>query len=142
MKKRILSVCMIIIVLVSCTFCYSATVFADTIEPRYVGTFLHSESFTKGSGAELIPSVYLKPNSEDTFDRVVIRLKITKTSTSTVCYNQSFTTYYNATRKWFSKSVTYTAPSKGEYKLNTTYKCYKDGVLIETINGVEKTLVY
>lgn len=142
MKKKVFFACMILMVFASCTFSYGETAFADTGESRYIGTAVHSESFTRGSGAELIPNVYLMPNSKDTFDKVVIRLKITKTSTDAVCYNQSFTTYYNETRKWFSKTITFTAPSRGKYRLNTTYKCYKDGNLIETISGVAKTVTY
>lgn len=133
---------MILVILVSCVLTHSTLAFADTIEPKYIGTFYHGESFTEGSGNELIPSVYLKPNSKDTFDKVVIKFKITKVSTGDVCYNKSFTTYYNESQKRFSKTITFSAPSKGTYRLATTYKCYKDGTLIETINGVTKTATY
>lgn len=142
MRRCIALFCMVIFMFTSSGFCYGATVSEPSVEPAYVGTFVHAESFTEGSGASLIPKVYLTPKSEDSFDKVVIRLQIVKATTGAECYDKSFTTYYNATRKWFMKTVTFTAPSKGTYRLNTTYKCYKDGKLIETIKGVARTATY
>ena len=142
MKKLMMLICMMTIICASTTFGYGAVVQEPSVEPAYIGTFVHSESFTEGTGAALIPKVYLKPKTADSFDKVVIRLQIVKTSTGTEYYDKSFTTYYDSTRRWFMKTVTFTAPSKGTYRLNTTYKCYKDGDLIETIKGVAKTATY
>lgn len=135
-------VCLLLIFITSCSFCFATTETNDEIEPRYIGTFYHSESFTAGSGATLIPKVYLKPKYETSFDKVVIKLRITKVSTGTEYYNRSFTTYYDDVRNWFAVTSSFTAPSRGQYKLKTTYKCYKSGTLIETIEGVTKYATY
>ena len=142
MKKIAVLICIIAVYCATSLVCYGTTNIDDKGESRYVGTFVHSESFTKGSGATLIPKVYLTPKADDTFDKVIIKFQIVKLSTGTEHYNKSFTTYYNDTRSWFSATTNFTAPSRGTYQLNTTYKCYKNGKLIETIKGVARTATY
>ena len=142
MRRFIALICMVMFLFTSSGVCYGATASEPSVEPAYIGTFIHAEAFSEGIGANLIPKVYLTPKSADSFDKVVIRLQIVKATTGVEYYDKSFTTYYNATRKWFMKTVTFTAPSKGTYRLNTTYKCYKDGELIETIKGVARTATY
>lgn len=114
---------------------YGQTGSENVVEPAYVGTSLHTEKFNVDSDGLSTSVAYLVPKSETSFDKVVINIKIAKATTDEVCYNKTFTTYYDSIRGWFRVSKNYTLPSKGVYSMNATYKCYKNGKLIETIKG-------
>lgn len=133
--RRIISLFLVLILVLStATLCYGQTSPVNPIEPAYVGTGMHSESFTINGGVST-STAYLMPKRSDSFDKVTINIKITKATTDIVYYNKTFTTYYDSVRDWFRVSKDYTLPSKGTYRMDSTYKCYKDGKLIETIKG-------
>lgn len=140
--KKLLSLCVIIMLFASTSLCYGQETFEEGIEPKYVGTFYHIESFADNSGATLIAEAILKPKEENSFDKVVINIQIKKVTTGKEYLNKNFTTYYDTLRNRFYAKTSFTAPLKGTYRMNTIYKCYKSGKLIETINGEPRVATY
>ncbi|MEY8367323.1 hypothetical protein AALA24_01015 [Anaerovoracaceae bacterium 42-11] len=140
--RKLLSLCIIIMLFTSTSLCFGETRSEEGIEPKFVGTFLHIESFTEGSGATLVPKAILKPKEDNSFDKVIINIKIKKVSTGTEYFNKSFAPHYDTVRNWYCATTDFTAPSKGTYRMDSTYKCYKGGKLIETLKGDPKTATY
>lgn len=143
MKKIISLCCISMMMFISTSFCFGQEqgIAADSISPKYIGTFLHIESFTS-SGAILTPETILKPKEETSFDKVIINIRIKKVTTGTEYYNKNFTTYYDTVRNRFYATTNFVAPSKGAYRMDSTYRCYKNGELIETIKGDVKSTTY
>lgn len=134
MRRFISLLLVIVMVLGTASLCYGQTAPVNPIEPAYVGTGMHTESFKIVDGVST-STAYLVPKTETSFDKVTINIKIAKATTGTVYYNKTFTTYYNDVRGWFYVSKDYQLPSKGTYSMDATYKCYKNGSLIETVKG-------
>ncbi|MGC2872595.1 hypothetical protein ACDL92_04780 [Ihubacter sp. mB4P-1] len=140
--RRIISLLLVLILVLStATLCYGQTSPVNPIEPAYVGTAMHVESFKINDGVSTSVA-YILPKTKTSFDKVTINIKIAKATTGVVYYDKTFTTYYDSIRGWFHVSKDYTLPSKGTYSMDATYKCYKDGKLIETIKGATKISSY
>lgn len=143
MKRKIcLSLIVSIFLLSNISICFGQAVENRDVSPKYIGTVMHTELFKMDSNGEFRTETSLYPKYDTSYDKVVISIKITRNATDTVVYNKTFTTVYNEIRDWFSVSTTYNTAIKGLYSMDATYKCYKDGKLIETIKGVTKTAIY
>lgn len=134
MRKFISLLLVVGVVLSTASMCYGQTSNVRPAEPAYVGTGMHTESFKILDGVSTSVA-YLVPKTATSFDKVTINIRIEKATTGTVYYNKTFTTYYNDIRGWFRVSKDYKLPSKGTYSMDATYKCYKNGKLIETVLG-------
>lgn len=142
MRRFIGLIAAIVLILGTVSVCYGQTSPGNVAEPAYVGTAVHVEKFTVASGGLSTAVAYTMPKNESSYDKVIINIKIAKATTGTVVYDKSFTTYYDSIRDWFRVSKDYQLPSKGTYSMDATYKCYKNGKLIETIKGATKISSY
>lgn len=75
----------------------------------------------------------VKPINSVDIDKVNVTFKISKID-GTVAYNRTFQAPYNQRLKKFECLKTFDLNRRGNYRLNATVKCYKNGKLIETIN--------
>lgn len=130
MKKVISLLLAVALMLGSC-----AMVFASEIVPFYVGTARHAESLNISDSGSADFGADLVPKQETSFDRVTITLELVYEDNGSTVYKVVANTKYNSSTASFRKSVTdYRLDDKGDYRLFVTYKCYKNGSLIETIN--------
>lgn len=75
----------------------------------------------------------VKPLNAINIDKVNVTFKISKID-GTVVYNRTFQAPYSQTLRRFECLKTFDLNRRGNYRLNATVKCYKNGKLIETIN--------
>lgn len=111
-----------------------AMVFASEIVPFYIGTARHTEllSISKSGSADF--GAELIPKQETSFDRVTITLELVYEDNGSTVYKVVANTTYDTVKSSFEKYVDdYQLDDKGDYRLFVTYKCYKNGSLIETI---------
>ena len=103
------------------------------INPTYEKVNDIDVSFKIGSDGTATMKSTVKPLGSSGIDKVDVTFKISKIN-GTVIYNRTFQAPYNQTLKRFECLKTFDLNRRGNYRLNATVKCYKNGKLIETIN--------
>ena len=68
-------------------------------------------------------------------DKVVITAKVRNYMSDSIVHQSTMTTYYDNLKNEFKCQGDCTGPSVGPYYVDVTYKCYKNGTLLETITG-------
>lgn len=106
---------------------------AVPIKPTYEKVNDIDVSFKIGSDGTATMKSTVKPLGSSGIDKVDVTFKISKID-GTVIYNRTFQAPYNQTLKRFECLKTFDLNRRGNYRLNATVKCYKNGKLIETIN--------
>lgn len=104
------------------------------ISPYYVGTQTTNEIFNISSSGVASMTTSLTPKKSVGVDEVKVTLKI-KNASGVVKYNKTYTATWSDLYGAFRLSKTYQLPGSGSYQFQATYKCYKDGSLLETINS-------
>ena len=107
------------------------------IKPAYekvgdIETYFKIDANGKASMMCYITSV--NSNNSAEIDKVTVTFKISKID-GTVVHNRTFQAPYNQTLKRFECLKTFDLNRRGNYRLNATVKCYKNGTLIETIKS-------
>ena len=106
---------------------------AVPIKPAYETVYKLETSFKIDSDGMAAMKSSVKPINSVDIDKVNVTFKISKID-GTVVYNRTFQAPYNQTLKRFECLKTFDLNRRGNYRLNATVKCYKNGKLIETIN--------
>lgn len=136
MKKIICTVCMVIFILSSVSTCFADIEDNDIqqIEPRFVGTFLHMERLSISSSGYATTTARLEPKSEDSIDEVKVTMTLKKID-GTLIRKKTYDAVWSQTYFEFQAADHKQLTDKGAYYLDVTYKCYKDGKLLETLTG-------
>ncbi|MCI9639189.1 MAG: hypothetical protein HFE72_03515 [Emergencia sp.] len=137
MKKVVMVMLIFVIFLLSSMACFAAdpTEREDsTVEPMYVATQSHSETFTISSNGLAKMDVALAPFSSTILDRVNVTLSI-KNSSGTSIYNKSYDMTWSSIYARFKLTKECQLSKSGTYEFQATYKCYKNNSLIETIKS-------
>ncbi len=136
MKKVMIVICVLVLVLSSFSVGFAAEVDKVTEEEalRYVGTHAHIETLTISSSGYATMLAELIPKTSSSIDEVVVTIKL-KSPSGTYVYNKSHDASWSQTYFEYQVSKGKQLSSKGLYTMSVTYKCYKDGSLIETISG-------
>lgn len=140
MRKLIIFMMLIIVLIPSTGISHAAAIKDDTIDLQYIGTSKHMESISSELGMNLSFFGKLVPKSEDSYDRVKVTFKIVNFVTNTTVHSESMEMTYDDIFHFYIAESDCTAPMTGTYYLEATYKCYKNGDLIETIIGQSKLL--
>lgn len=104
------------------------------IEPMYVATHSQSATFKISSKGLATMNVSLIPFTKTSLDRVNVTLNIKNSSGASV-YNKSYDTSWSSISASFKLTKEYRLSKSGTYEFQATYKCYKNGSLIETIKS-------
>ena len=136
MRKAIITVCILTLILSSFSMSFAATAdeATEVEQLRFVGTLSHSEGLSISSSGKASMLATLIPKSETSIDEVEVTIKLKHTDGTTVLnktYDAEWSDTYFQFRVYDSKNLTKT----GLYTMSVTYKCYKNGSLIETLTG-------
>lgn len=136
MRKMMTIIFVLLMVFLLTSNCYAATSSGGETEinPCYVGTKSHTEIFNISSSGVATMNVALAPFNTTTIDEVKATLVI-KNSSGTNVYNKTYNLPWNSLYASFKVIKEYQLPEKGTYSFRVTYKCYKNGSLIETIKS-------
>lgn len=137
MKKVVMTILILAMFLLSSMVCFAAapTERDDSIvEPMYVATKSQTAIFTISSKGMATMNVSLIPFTKTSLDRVNVTLNI-KNSSGTSVYNKSYDTSWSSISASFKLTKEYQLSKSGTYEFQATYKCYKNGSLIETIKS-------
>lgn len=137
MKKIKMLVLILVMFLLSATICFAASsteVENSIVQPMYVATQSHTETFTISTNGLAKMNVELAPFSKTTLDRVNVTLSI-KSSSGTSIYNKSYDMTWNSVYARFKLTKEYQLHKNGTYEFQATYKCYKNNSLVETIKS-------
>ena len=80
------------------------------------------------------------PKASNPPDKVIVDVEVTKLGSSAPILDVSKTMQYSNTFHRFTYSDSCTLGMIGTYRMTAVYKCYRNGKLIEKINGVTKLL--
>lgn len=136
MKKVLIIAVLLMVLLLSTTVCYATSLWDENLEisPYYVGTQSHVQIFTISSSGLATMNVSLTPFNSTTIDAVKVTLVI-KNSSGVKVYNKTHDMEWSSLYGSFKTVKDYQLSTKGVYEFQATYKCYKDGSLLETINS-------
>ncbi|MBQ6900298.1 MAG: hypothetical protein IJN72_05605 [Firmicutes bacterium] len=134
MRKLMVLSLMIIMVLSSASFGYGQVI-NDSIAPCFVSVLYYSNSFDIDENGNATFSLMVYPLNRDLPDQVKATVKIINKSTGAVSYNQTLNLPYVYLYDQFRISDSHTLTQSGIYEFQVTYKCYGDGVLLETITA-------
>ena len=140
MRKLIIFMMLILVLIPSTGISHAAAIKDSTIDLQYIGTSKHMESISSKLGMNLSFFGQLVPKSEDSYDRVKVTFKIVNFVTNTTVHSEFMEMTYDDLFHFYFAESDCTAPMTGTYYLEATYKCYKNGDLIETIIGQSKLL--
>lgn len=140
MRKLVALMAIIMLVVSSIGICQAAMIQDNSVDIMYIGTSRHFESLTSKTGNSLAFYGQLTPKSAGSYDNVKVTLKVVNFVTNTTVHNESQSVFYDSLGGYFMAKSSCIVPMGGTYYLDVTYKCYKNGVLIETITGVSSTL--
>ena len=130
--RKVISVLLVLTLIVSAVgVSYAAT-------PRYVSINNYSTGFSINEDGLATYKVNALPKGGTAMDRVTATIKILNAS-GTAVYNQTKTLTYSAVSGLFSDSGTHQLSSRGQYRLQVTFKCYDGTTLLETIPANVKT---
>lgn len=140
-EKIVMTILIFAMFLLSSMVCFAAvpTERDDSIvEPMYVATQSQIAIFTISSKGLATMNVSLIPFTKNSLDRVNVTLNI-KNSSGTSVYNKSYDTSWSSISASFKLTKEYQLSKSETYEFQATYKCYKNGSLIETIKSEFKT---
>ncbi len=123
-------ICLMAVLLFNCVGVYAGV--ADEIQPRYVATQSTIENFSINSSGESSMTTILVPMDKSKIDKVKVTLNIKNSSGNSVYSNTYDATWSNLV-SGYRLVKTYKLSSKGTYRFNAVYKCYKNNSLVETI---------
>ncbi len=135
--KKTITIMLLLLMLFSLTGnCFAATYSGGGTEeePYYVGTKSHTEIFNISSSGVATMNVALVPLSATTIDEVEATLVI-KNSSGTNAYNKTYNLPWNNLYESFKIIKEHQLSKKGTYSFRVTYRCYKNGLLVETIKS-------
>ena len=140
--KRILQMGIILLVIVI----FSVSAFAavkptETAELNYICVKEYGTKFIIDSDGTATMRGILLPKTSTAVDEVKVTFTIDKSSGSNV-YNKTWNASWDRSFEEYKAEKDYKLPSKGTYILSTKFKCYKNGKLIETVNGNDITKTY
>ena len=137
MKKTMIVICILVLVLSSFSVGFAAEMDKAENEEetaRFVGTHAHVDTLTISSSGYATMLAELIPKTSTSIDKVVVTIKL-KSPNGTNVYNKSHNATWSQTYFEYQVDAYKQLTTKGEYTMYVTYKCYKDGSLIETISG-------
>ena len=136
MKKAMIVICVLVLVLSSFSVGFAAEVDKVTEEEtmRYVGTHAHIDTLTISSSGYATMLAELIPKTSSSIDEVVVTIKLKSPSGSYV-YNKTLDATWSQTYFEYQVDAYKQLTTRGKYTMSVTYKCYKDGSLLETISG-------
>lgn len=141
MKRVAIALLMLVILISSGTVSYAAAIEdGGNLELQYIGVFNHLEDLMEGLGWKLNMYAEVVPRNESVLDKVVMDMKVINYATGNSIHEEKFATYYDVVTDSFYAESSCTVSMPGTYYLDVTYKCYKNGSLIETITGRSKLL--
>lgn len=134
MRRVLTAMLMLLIIASSITAGYAAVVDdGESLKPKYVGAADHSESIIKGMGLKVNYSGTIIPKNATVLDKVVMTFKVRNYVTDGIANQETVTAYYDETKNQFKGQGSCSVPTIGTYYLEVTYKCYKNGSLVDTI---------
>lgn len=136
MKKIFTAVLILFMLVLSTVNCFAAVSSDDVseISPQYVVTSYHTEEFTVSNSGMVFMKGRLEPVSSDAVDQVEVTLTI-KNEAGTAVYNKTYDATWSSVDKIYSVAKNCQLGEAGRYTFRATYKCYKNGSLIETIKS-------
>ena len=134
MRRIMAAMLMLLVIVSSITVGYAAEIEGgENLQPQHVGAANHSESITKGMGLKVNYSGTIVPKNATVLDKVVMTFKVRNYITDGIANQETVTVYYDETKNQFKGQGSCSVPTIGTYYLEVTYKCYKNGSLIDTI---------
>lgn len=126
-----------IVVVLSILMLISVSVYAEcnegiVVNPDYIGANSYMNNFSIDNTGRATMDGKLYPKSSNVMDKVSISFRLINSSSETV-FNTTVTVL-NKTNGAYCAVRTFNVENRGIYKLKVTYKCYKNGVLLETIS--------
>ena len=115
----------IALVLSAVGVCYAAN-------PRYVSLASYSTNFSIDENGLATYAVTAAPKSISLLDKVTATVKITNASGS-IIYNQTKNLTYSVVGGRFTGGDTCKLSTRGQYRMQVTFKCYDGATLLETI---------
>jgi len=130
------SICMVILVFSSFSLCFANVEdnVYEKISPRFIGTFMHLEKLSIDSKGYASTAAILEPKTETSIDEVKVTITLKKID-GTLIRKKTYDATWSQTYFQFQVSDGKQLVDKGSYYIDVTYKCYKDGKLLETITG-------
>lgn len=126
--KRMISMLMVLMLVVSAvSMCYAAT-------PRFVSLTSYSTNFSIDGTGQATYAVSADPKDDSVLDKVTATIKITNASGSCV-YNQTKTLTYSVVTGCFTGGGIYKLSSRGQYRMQVTFKCYDGTTLLESVSA-------
>lgn len=142
MLKKITQMFLVILLILSFTAsCFAATGSDDGISPNYIGTDYATTTFKINTSGIATMRGGLSPKNSTVIDKVTMQFVI-KNSSGTSVYNKTYTATWDSLYAQYIAEKTYQLSSKGTYTLQVTYRCYKNGALIETIRSATISKTY
>ena len=141
--KRIISILLIVtFVFSSASTCFAQVQMDESrlVSPNYESVNVHSESFILGMNGKAMIDLKVTPKASNPPDKVIVDVEVTKLGSSAPILDVSKTMQYSNTFHRFTYSDSCTLGMIGTYRMTAVYKCYRNGKLIEKINGVTKLL--
>ena len=133
MKKFFATALILLMLALSTANCFAATSSSNSeMSAQYVVTMLHVETFTISSGGMASMKGRLEPMDDTEVDQVKITLTL-EDGAGTVVYNKTYDATWSNVSKSYSTTKNYQLGKAGRYTFRATYKCYKNGSLLETI---------
>lgn len=136
MRKTICIICIMVMVFSSFALCFADVIGSNVeqVSPRFVATFMHRETLTISSKGYATMTAQLQPKSATSMDEVKVTMTLKKTD-GTLIRKKTYDAVWSETAFQFQVSDNKQLSDKGSYYVDMTYKCYKNGTLLETLNG-------
>ena len=139
MKKIICSIFMAMVMLASFSTCFADPALStvrdeEQVSPRFVVTFSHSEGLLIDSKGYATMAAYLRPKASGLIDKVEVTLRLEKID-GTLLRKKTSDAKWSEVAFEFQVEDNKQLIDKGAYYIDVTYKCYKDGKLLETLRG-------
>lgn len=133
--KKIIVILVLMIGAIVATGTGYGQVIDSTLAPYFVSVSYYSNDFNIDTAGEASFSLIVRALNNDQLDQVTATVKIINKSTGAISYNQTLNLPYSYLHDQFRTSGSYTLTKSGLYEFQVTFKCYGDGVLLETITA-------
>lgn len=137
MKKIACVLIVMCICLISAGTCFAESI----IRPMYDTGKDIKCYFEIGADGNAEMKCFVAPRDGDMMDQVEVTFKISKVN-GTIYYNRTFEAQWSDVKNRYELTKEFDLSSTGNYRLNTTVKCYNRGKLVETINCAPLTDTY
>ena len=134
MKKIICLLLTAMVIIASSALCFAATDMpsGSEITPSYVTTGGGQAAFSINSSGIASLKGYFPPRVIGIVDKVDVNFLV-KSSSGTTVVNSTVNCKWNTATKDYIGSYSGRLPGKGKYMLYTTFYCYREGKLLETV---------